>query len=73
MGKRRATPGTKQLGLELAESLAGELRRFAAGRSETMRQVVEQALRRHMDNPPPIPKLPPLSPVAPPKTRRRKP
>jgi hypothetical protein len=73
MGKRRSTPGTKQVGLELAGALVDELRRFAAGRAETMRQVVEQALRRHMDNPPPIPPLPPLPPVAPPKTRRRKP
>jgi hypothetical protein len=59
---RKTTKGTRQIGLELSEPLVAELRQFAK-RGEYVRDVVEQALRRHFDNPPPRPSLPPLPPV----------
>jgi hypothetical protein len=66
MGKRRVTPGTSQLNLEIETGLRERLKAFAEERGEKVRHVVEAALRRHMDNPPPPPKppeLPPLPPV----------
>jgi len=63
MGKRRVTPGTGQLNLEIEIGLLVKLREFVRSRNETQRQAVEAALRRHMANPPPIPELPPLPPV----------
>ncbi len=66
MGKRRVTPGTSQLNLEIETGLRERLRAFTEERGEKVRHVVEAALRRHMDNPPPPPKppeLPPLPPV----------
>lgn len=65
MPARRATPGTKQLNLEIAEKLFNELKAFVAGRGQTMRHAVEGALRRHLDNPPPILPLPRLPDVPP--------
>jgi hypothetical protein len=63
MGKRRATPGTGQLNLEIELTLLEQLREFVRTRGETQRQAVEAALWRHMANPPPIPVLPPLPPI----------
>jgi hypothetical protein len=63
MPARRATPGTKQLNLEIDEKLFVELKSFVAGRKLTNRMVVEHALRRHFDNPPPPPITPPLPPI----------
>ena len=71
MAKRRATPGTGQLNLEIDLALLERLRAFRRDRGEKIRHVVEMALRRHMDNPPPPPKPPevvPLPPVTPPGT-----
>lgn len=82
MGKRRATPGTKQLNLEVTEGLLAEAKAFAQGRGETMRQVVETALRRHMAYPPapppppaPLPTPEPLPDAAPapPPAKAKKP
>ena len=70
MGKRRVTPGTGQLNLEIETALLERLRTFGRDRGEKLRRVVEMALRRHMDNPPPPPKPPevvPLPPVPPPE------
>lgn len=66
MAKRRATPGTGQLNLEIELALLERLRAFGRGRGEKLRWVVEMALRRHMDNPPPPPELVPLPPLPPP-------
>lgn len=66
MAKRRATPGTGQLNLEIELELLERLRAFGRGRGEKLRWVVEMALRRHMDNPPPPPELVPLPPLPPP-------
>lgn len=69
MGKRRVTPGTGQLNLEIETALLERLRSFGRDRGEKLRHVVEMALCRHMDNPPPPPRPPeyvPLPPVPPP-------
>lgn len=56
--------GTEQLGVGIDRSLMAELRAFAEKRGEKIRAVVEMALRRHLDNPPPLPAaVPPLPPV----------
>ena len=65
MGKRRVTPGTKQLNLEIEMSLLERLRRFVDERDEKIRHVVELAIRRHMDYPPPLPKPPEVLPLPP--------
>lgn len=57
--------GTETLGVGINKELAAEFRAFATNRGETMREVLEAALRRHMDNPPP-PAAPPPPPVYPP-------
>lgn len=75
MARRRATPGTHQINVELAEALHAELKAFTAARGESARQVVEHALRRHFAHPPPLqpPAEPfPPEPPAPPKPRRKK-
>jgi len=43
--------------------LLEDLKRFAKARNEAVYEVIEQAVRRHMANPPPIPVIPPLPPV----------
>lgn len=67
MAKRRVTPGTGQLNLEIESSLLERLRSFVRDRDEKMRHVVEMAIRRHLDYPPPPPKpteVLPLPPIA---------
>ena len=74
MGKRRVTPGTGQLNLEIESSLLARLRVFVRERDEKIRHVVELAIRRHMDYPPPLPKPPdvmPLPPISPPEPHPR--
>jgi hypothetical protein len=58
-----------QLGIELPEQVAAELRAFCEKRKERVRHVVAQAIQRHLDNPPPLPSLPPLPPVTVPPKR----
>lgn len=61
---RKSTKGTRQLGVEVAETLIEEVRAFAVARGEKLRQVVEEALRRHMAYPPPpVPPVPPPVPA----------
>ena len=62
---RKSTKGTTQLGVEVDNDLIAYVRDFAKSRKETMREVVEIALRRHIANPPPIIEPPPLPPMAP--------
>jgi hypothetical protein len=57
---RRVVAGKVQFNLELDGEIVERLRAFAFERREKLRVVVEQALQRHMDDPPPIYKLPPL-------------
>ncbi|HEV3440089.1 MAG TPA: hypothetical protein VG122_22165 [Gemmata sp.] len=63
--------GTEQLGVGINSEIVKELRVFAESRGETIRAIVEMALRRHMANPPPLPEplppppLPPLTPLPP--------
>ena len=65
MGKRRVTPGTGQLNLEIESSLLERLRAFVRDRDEKIRHVIEMAIRRHLDYPPPPapPEIIPLPPV----------
>ena len=65
MAKRRVTPGTGQLNLEIESSLLARLRGFVRERDEKMRHVVEMAIRRHLDYPPPPPKPPEVIPLPP--------
>lgn len=65
MGKRRVTPGTGQLNLEIETVLLERLRTFVRERDERIRHVVELALRRHMDYPPPPPPPPLVLPLPP--------
>ena len=78
MAKRRVTPGTGQLNLEIESSLLERLRGFVRERDEKMRHVVEMAIRRHLDYPPPPPKpqevipLPPVTSDKPATTAKKK-
>ena len=63
MGKRRVTPGTGQVNLEIESALLERLRDFVRVRNEKIRHVVEMAIRRHMDYPPPLPKPPEILPL----------
>lgn len=54
--------GTVQLGVGVDAALLERVKDFAEGRSETMRHVVETALRRHMAYPPPRPEDAPFPP-----------
>lgn len=70
------TKGTKQFGAEITAELVDEVKAFATKRGETVRRVIEAALRRHMDNPPPVvppppPVYPPLPPVTVPRVGKR--
>ena len=58
--------------LEFPPELAGEVETFAKSREQTFKSVVVEALRRHLQNPPPIPELPPLPPVTVPAPANRK-
>lgn len=62
---RKSTKGTTQLGAEVSAELAAHMREFARSRGETLREVIEMALRRHMANPPPRIDPPPLPPIVP--------
>ena len=78
MAKRRVTPGTGQLNLEIESPLLERLRGFVRDRDEKMRHVVEMAIRRHLDYPPPPPKpqvvipLPPVTSDKPATTAKKK-
>lgn len=62
---RKNTKNTIQLGMELSQELVHAVRSFARSREETLREVVELALRRHLANPPPKPEPPPIIPLPP--------
>lgn len=72
---KRYTKGTVQIASEVEISLAEAVRAFARTRGETLREVVEMALRRHLANPPAKvepPPLPPLPPFPPPSVAAKK-
>ncbi|MCE9564925.1 MAG: hypothetical protein K8U57_23065 [Planctomycetes bacterium] len=58
------TKGTRQLGVEVSESLLDEFKAFCEKRGEKVRHHLELAIRRHLDNPP-LPLVPPPPPVLP--------
>ena len=59
------TKGTKQLFVEVTDTLLDEFKAFCDSRNETMRASIEMAMRRHMANPPPPPVPQPLPPLVP--------
>lgn len=73
MGKRRATPGTKQVNIELDEALHARFREYVRARGETMREAVERAIARDMGSPPPPPAAPPPLPPMPAETAGARP
>lgn len=69
---RKATKGTLQIGSELDADLVAAFRAFARSRGEYVRDHLEIAIQRHMDNPPgPLkPVVAPLPPYTTPKPRK---
>ena len=68
---RNTTAGTKPLFVEITGALRDRLTEYVNGRRpETLREVVEDALTRHMDSPPPPPQ-PKVLPKLPPRKRGR--
>lgn len=63
MAKRRDTPGTAQLGLEIDAEFLAKWREFVKARGETYRDAAERAFARDMANPPEPVAYPPLPPV----------
>lgn len=57
--------GAKQFNYEIDADLVDRFRAFCKGRGESVREHLEMALQRHLDNPPPPfkPQAPPLPPV----------
>lgn len=72
---RRDVKGTKQLNSEIDEALVDRFRQFCKSRGESVREHLELALTRHLENPPPPfkPVAPPLPPVTSPAPAKRKP
>jgi hypothetical protein len=66
---RNEATGTKQVGQSVEADLWDRFVAFCRGRKQTIRRNLEEALRRHMANPPTL-DLPPLPP-APPKKRSK--
>lgn len=65
--------GTLPLYADISAQVRERLAAFVAGRpGETLRSAVEQAVTRHLDNPPPPPEIPPLPPVTVPETPRKR-
>lgn len=62
---RKAAKGTAQVAAQLDQELLASVRAFAVDRGETLREVFEMALRRHIANPPPKPAPPPIIPLPP--------
>lgn len=60
---RQRAAGIARFETEMSEAILDEFRAFVQGRGESIRRHVEMALRRHMDNPPPVEKIPPLPPM----------
>lgn len=57
--------GARQVNAELPPELLDRLKAFAEERGQTIRYVIERALVRHMDSPPPLQADPPLPPGEP--------
>lgn len=72
---RRDVKGAKQFNAEIDTDLADQFRAFCKGRGESLRDHLELALRRHLENPPPPlkPTAPPLPPVTVPGAVAKKP
>ncbi|QJX00299.1 hypothetical protein [Frigoriglobus tundricola] len=62
---RRDVKGAKQFNYEIDAALVDAFRAFCKGRNEAVKEHLEMALQRHMENPPPPfkPAAPPLPPI----------
>lgn len=74
----RPSKNVVQKMIEFPPELAEEVEAFASTREQTFKAVVCRALRRHLDNPPPLPPADPPLPDSPPEVapkpaRRKKP
>lgn len=70
MAKPKA--GVAQINVELPPELLDRVKAFAEQRGQTLKYVLNRAILRHLDNPPPLLPDPPLpdaepEPAAPPK------
>ncbi len=63
MSKRRDTPDTTQLGLEVGAELLARWKAYVKARGETYREAAERAFARDMANPPGPVTYPPLPPL----------
>lgn len=72
---RNATEGTKQVGQAVDADLWDRFVAFCRDRKQTIRRNLEEAIYRHMANPPPLepPPLPPVTAPAPPAGKRGRP
>jgi len=52
--------GTRQVNAEIDAELLDRLKAFAEERGQTLRYVIERAITRHLENPPPMIPDPPL-------------
>lgn len=68
---RKNVKGAKQFNYEITAEIADRFRAFCKGRGESVREHLEMALQRHLDNPPPPfkPTAPPLPPVTAPEPK----
>lgn len=64
MKKKQPKRTTVALNTRISVSLDAALRAFSESRNEKIRDVIEVALRRHMDSPPPQIQIPPLPPIS---------
>ena len=60
---KKATRSVTPLGTLLDSEVVAALRQYADSRGETIRSVLEMAIRRHLASPPPKVELAPLPPL----------
>lgn len=54
--------GVTQINFELPPEMLDEVKAFAEARGQSLKFVMQRALRRHLDNPPPLLPDPPMPP-----------
>ncbi len=70
---KQPTKGTRQFNVELPTELVDEFRQFCEARGEPVSNHTARAMRRHLDNPPPLPPADPPLPNVPPEPAATKP
>lgn len=64
MSRKPPKRTTAPLGVQIDPDVIQALREFAEERDESIRSIVELAIRRHLANPPPRIEVPPLPPLS---------